>query len=80
MDNTRTKRRMFRAVLLVAALTSMSLAGSALAAPPANTAAPTITGNARVGETLTAQNGTWSNNPTASSTSGSAATRAVRAA
>jgi hypothetical protein len=40
-------------------------AAPAAAAPPANTSPPTITGTPRVGETLTAQNGTWSNSPTA---------------
>jgi hypothetical protein len=39
-------------------------AAPASAAPPANTTPPTITGTPRVGETLTAQNGTWTNSPT----------------
>lgn len=32
--------------------------------PPANTVAPSVTGTAQVGETLTTTNGTWDNTPT----------------
>ena len=56
-------RRMTRLVLglLVA---SGVLAASALAAAPQNQTAPTITGKAMVGQTLTADRGEWSGNPT----------------
>ncbi len=53
------------AIIPVAALLSLAFAAHAGAAPPANTAAPTVTGTPKVGEVLTAQNGTWANNPTA---------------
>ena len=53
------------AIIPVAALLSLAFAAHAGAAPPASTAAPTVTGTPKVGEALTAQNGTWANNPTA---------------
>jgi Ig domain of plant-specific actin-binding protein len=56
-------RHRFVAVATVA-VASLLWAATALAAPPVNTSPPTITGTAAVGETLTAQNGTWDNVPT----------------
>lgn len=51
--------------ILAGSLLALVSVGIAAAAPPTNTKEPTITGTPRVGETLTAQNGTWANNPTA---------------
>ncbi|HEY3922913.1 MAG TPA: hypothetical protein VGL76_12480 [Gaiellaceae bacterium] len=58
-----TKKRTFIVVLLGVAL----FAGAASArttAVPRNTAAPTVTGTTREGNTLTAHNGSWANSPT----------------
>jgi hypothetical protein len=64
MTTHRTLRRSLVAVL-AASLLPLTFAAVATAAAPTNTSLPTITGTPRVGETLTAQNGTWTNNPTA---------------
>ncbi|HEV7528598.1 MAG TPA: S8 family serine peptidase, partial [Solirubrobacteraceae bacterium] len=43
---------------------SSSASAIVLPAPPANTAAPTITGTAQQGQTLTEAHGSWTNSPT----------------
>ena len=53
--------------LTASTLVLLVLGAVATAAPqvaPVNVDPPTITGTARVGEALTAQNGTWDNSPT----------------
>jgi hypothetical protein len=55
--------RQLRATLIALAAAAV-LAPLGYAVPPVNTSPPTISGDAQQGSTLTAQNGTWANNPT----------------
>jgi hypothetical protein len=50
--------------LLATLVAGLLLAGSALAAAPSNTTAPAVTGTAKVGQTLTVSDGTWTGSPT----------------
>jgi len=50
-------------VAISAMLVAGVLTGTAAAAPPENTAGPTLSGAAREGSTLTAARGSWTNNP-----------------
>ena len=62
MNGARPLRRL--SVVLIAGAATLVSAETALAAAPVNTAPPTITGTAAVGDTLTVHNGTWRNSPT----------------
>jgi len=67
MKTTKKKRWLVRAFLPVAAVAAATLtamAGAATTVAPVNTTAPTVSGTAKVGQTLTAGDGTWSNTPT----------------
>jgi RHS repeat-associated protein len=52
------------AAILVCAVLGLVCAVAASAAPPANTAVPTVSGSAVVGSTLTGTTGSWANSPT----------------
>lgn len=57
-------RFLFLAAAAVIAASLGGFADAATKAAPTNTTAPAVTGTAKVGQTLTASNGTWTNAPT----------------
>jgi len=57
-------RKRLLSALLGTLVAGLFLAAVASATAPVNTAAPSISGTAKVGQTLTVSNGTWSNSPT----------------
>lgn len=64
---TRTRAAVLGRGLIPGALVALIAAAAAMGSPaaaPVNIDPPTITGTARQGEVLTAQNGTWDNSPT----------------
>lgn len=64
MKTRALKRVGWGAILALVLVPAAVFASAAAAAAPANTAPPTITGTAREGDTLTANDGSWSNSPT----------------
>lgn len=57
-------RKQLIVAALIAALAALTAVATAKAAAPANTTAPAVSGTAKVGQTLTVSNGTWTNSPT----------------
>src|SRR4051794_15604259 len=62
--NRRPGRLSVLAVVALAFAFATASASASIAAAPSNTGAPTISGTAREGSTLTANTGTWDNSPT----------------
>jgi hypothetical protein len=64
MRSRALKRAGWGVIPALIVLAAAVFASTATAAAPSNTAAPTISGTAHAGQTLTASDGTWSNSPT----------------